>query len=147
MNVVYATENATERQRLFELTAKWTETDLTCQLANDWSVATKLAHLAFWDQYYLALFEQWERDCITPSAADVDAINAAVRFLSRAIPPRTVVELVRAAAEAIDRKLETISPNLEAAIEATGRVRLLRRAMHRREHLDQIERALRAEGA
>lgn len=145
MNATYATENATERQRLFELTARWTDTDLTCRLANDWSVASKLAHLAFWDQYYLALIERWERDGFSPSAADVDAINAAVRVLSREIAPQAVVTLVRASADAIDRKLETISPDLEAAIEATGQVRLLRRAMHRREHLDQIETALRAD--
>jgi hypothetical protein len=38
--------------------------------------------------------------------------------------------------------LESITPDLEAAIEASGHVRLLRRAMHRREHLDRIESAL-----
>ncbi len=142
MKTTYAADNASQRERLFALTAKWTETDLTRPLANGWSVATKLAHLAFWDQYYLPLIEQWERTGFKSSSIDVDAVNEAVRFLSRAIPPTAAVQLVRAAAEAIDRKLESITPDLEVAIEASGRVRLLRRAMHRREHLDQIEEAL-----
>jgi len=146
MNATYAADNRTQRQRLFALTTKWTETDLTRQLANGWSVATKLAHLAFWDHYYLALIESWERTGFTSSSTETDAINEAARFLSRGIPPVAAVELVRAAAEAIDRKLESITPDLEAAIEASGRVRLLRRALHRREHLDQIESALGGNG-
>jgi hypothetical protein len=147
MNTVYATENAAERQRLFVLTEKWAEADLTRELANDWSVATKLAHLAFWDLYYLALIEHWERTGFRSSSAEVDAINLAVRHISRAIPPAAAAELARASADAIDRKLETIDSGLEEAIEESGHVRLLRRAIHRREHLDQIERALETKGA
>jgi len=72
-----------------------------------------------------------------------DAVNEAVRSLSVAIPPKARAALAQAAAEAIDHALEGIAPELEAAIEAAGRVRILRRSEHRREHLDQIERALR----
>lgn len=46
MNATYAADNMIQRQRLFALTTEWTETDLTRQLTNGWSVATKLAHLA-----------------------------------------------------------------------------------------------------
>jgi hypothetical protein len=53
------------------------------------------------------------------------------------------VELVRAAAAAaIDKRLESISPELRSALETSGRVRLLHRALHRREHLDESEPAL-----
>jgi len=104
MNPIYATENAAERHRLFALTAKWTETDLTRELTNDWSVATKLAHLAFWDRYYLALIEHWECTGCRSSSAEVDAINLAVRHISRAIPPAAAVELARASAEGLDHR-------------------------------------------
>ena len=73
---------------------------------------------------------------------EVDAVNEAVRVLSAAIPPDAAVELARIAAEAVDRELEGLSPELEKAIEAANRPRVLRRSEHRREHLDQIERAL-----
>ena len=77
---------------------------------------------------------------------EVDAINEAVRVLSAAIPLRAAAELARTAAEAIDRKIDGISAELAAAIEAAGRPRILRRSEHRREHLDQIEKALKGLG-
>jgi uncharacterized protein (DUF58 family) len=50
--------------------------------------------------------------------------------------------LALSVAEAADRRVATVS---EAILEANARVGLLnwRRAEHRREHLDEIERALR----
>ncbi len=142
MNSEYVEENAAQRQRLARLTAKLTDAELVREVGRGWSVAAKLAHLAYWDQFALALVRQWERAGVKSLSSDVDAINEAVRTLTGAIPPRACVALAQAAAEAIDHALEGISPELEAAIEAAGRVRILRRSEHRREHLDQIERAL-----
>lgn len=142
MNADYAADNAAERRRLLALTGAWTESDLMHQMPNGWTVASTLVHMAFWDYQYVALLDEWERSGLTSPSPDVHAINEAVRILSLAIPPAATVDLVRAAAEAIDSRLEDISPELEAAIEAGGRVRLLRRSIHRRLHLDQIEKAL-----
>jgi len=61
------------------------------------------------------------------------------------MPAQAAVKLLQSAAEAIDQYLEGIPPELRAAIEAGGRVRLLKRAMHRGEHLDQIEKVLATE--
>jgi hypothetical protein len=142
MSDTYASQNTSEREHLERLTSSLSEADLKLPLANGWSVATKLAHLAFWDEYVLALLKKWERDGFTSSSVEVDAINEAVRALSKAIPPRATVELARAAAEAIDAHLQKITPELRAAIEASRRTRLLNRSLHRREHLEQIEKAL-----
>ena len=46
------------------------------------------------------------------------------------------------AAEAIDRKVETLPLELAVAIETDGDARILHRALHRSEHLDQIEEAM-----
>jgi hypothetical protein len=138
----YAADNTAERKRLFALTSRWTEVDLSREMPNGWTVATKLAHLAFWDEYYLARIEQWERTGLTAANDDVEALTHAVRQLSGALSPKAAVTLVRAAAEAIDTRLTSITPKLRSAIEASGRVRLLHRALHRREHLDDIERVL-----
>jgi len=143
MNAKTVEENAAQRRRLSALTAGCTEDDLRRDAGNGWSVATKLAHLAFWDQYSLALVRRWEREGVQSLPSEVDAVNEAVRVLSAAIPLGATVELARAAAQAIDETLEGITAGLEAAIEAAGRARILRRSEHRREHLDQIEKALR----
>jgi hypothetical protein len=142
MNSTCLADNANQRKRLFGLTERLTPSDLAREMPNGWSVATKLAHLAFWDRYYLSLIEKWERTGYEADPIEIDAVNEAARFLSCAIPPAAAVKLARAGADAIDRRLEAISPELEAVLEASGCVRLLRRAMHRREHLDQIEEAL-----
>jgi hypothetical protein len=143
MSTAYTTENEIERQRLWELTARLTEEDFSRPLPNGWTVATKLAHLAFWDMYDATCIEGWERTGFAASRVNVDAINEAVRASSREIPNESVVQLVRDAAEAIDRKVELLSPELASAIDAGGSARILHRALHRREHLDQIEKALR----
>ncbi len=142
MNARYVEENTAQRRRLEELAGRLTAADLKREVGNGWSVAEKLAHLAFWDYYCLALVRRWEKKGVASSPTEVDAVNDAVRVLSAAIPPEAAVKLARSAAEAIDLGLEGISAALEAAIEAAGRPRVLRRSEHRREHLDQIERAL-----
>jgi DinB superfamily len=142
MSDTYAEQNTVEREHLERVTSNLSEKDLTCPLPNGWSVATKLAHLAFWDEYVLALLKKWARDGFTSISVDVDSINEAVRALSKAIPPRTTAELAQAAAEVVDAYLKSITPELRAAIEASGRTRLLNRSLHRREHLEQIEDAL-----
>jgi len=144
MNEPYDKENTSERERLFKITASLREEDLRRPLPNGWSVATKLLHLAFWDRYCLALLKSWKSTTPSLSSLDVDAVNDAVRMLSGAIPLQTVPTLVREAAEAVDRHVAGISPELRSAIEALGRVRLLNRSIHRRAHLDQIEKALSA---
>jgi hypothetical protein len=118
--------------------------DFSRPMPKGWTVATKLAHLAFWDMYYLACVEEWERSGFTSSRTNVDAINEAVRTVSGRIPAESVVQLVRDAAEAIDRKVEMLTPELVSAIEVAGYTRILHRGLHRREHLDQIERVLKS---
>jgi hypothetical protein len=139
----YTHENAAERERLFRLTAGLSEADLAQPLPKGWSVATKLLHLAFWDQYCLALLARWKSTVPSTSSMDVDAVNEAVRVLSTAVPASAVIPLVRTAAEAVDREVEGITPGLREAIEKAGRERVIRRFLHRRAHLDQIEMVLR----
>jgi len=143
MNDHYSLENTAARDRLQRITASLTDEDLRCPVSNGWSVATKLLHLAFWDQYCSTLLKSWKSTNLSTSSIDVDAINSAVRHLCAAVPPRRAIELACSAAEAVDREVDGLKPELTSAIEATGRSRMLRRSVHRREHLDQIEKALR----
>jgi len=140
----YITENAAERERLLALVARMSDDDLRRSLADGWTIAATLAHVAFWDQRGLALLERWERNGVGPSPlpADVDAVNDATRALCLAIPPRAAAELAVVTAEAIDRKLERLTPEMLAQMEAAGNPLRLNRAPHRREHLDEIERLL-----
>jgi hypothetical protein len=143
MSEDYIQDNTSERQRLISLVAKLTDAELVKPLPNGWTVATKLLHLAFWDQYCLALLKSWKEGVPSAASIDVDAVNAAARALSVAVPAGKISGLVREAAEAVDREVENIGPELKAAIESAGRGRVLRRYVHRRAHLDQIGKVLR----
>ena len=143
MERAYATENRHERQRLRTLVAGVSDDDLTRPLPNGWTVAITLAHLAFWDRQRLALLRRWEREGVTPAPADADTINEGVRVLATALPPRAAAQLALDAAEAVDQALEQLSAEMLTQIEGGGQASLLRRAVHRRGHLDRIDQALR----
>jgi len=142
MSNPYASENTSQRNRLAKLVSTLSEDELKRPMSGDWTVATKLAHLAYWDQYVLARLEKWERSGFESVSIPVDEINAAVRAISLAIPPQSAAQLALTAAEAVDWHLENISLELRATIEASGGLRMLNRSLHRREHLDQIDQAL-----
>jgi hypothetical protein len=143
----YTPLNAAQRQRLRALVDRLSEEDLRRPLPAGWTVAAVLGHLAFWDQRILVLLERWDRG--GPGAepgqinrADVDWINDSAKALCLALPPRIAAQLALATAEAVDRKLEALSDERLAANAAAGSPVNLLRAQHRREHLDEIERAL-----
>jgi hypothetical protein len=71
----------------------------------------------------------------------VDAINQVMLPWWRTIAPAQIRHAVVVAAEAVDHKAETLPVPIIEAILAV-RPRSLTRAVHRRQHLDQIERAL-----
>jgi hypothetical protein len=144
MDRSYVSENEAERARLRAVVDRLTDVDLARPMSEDWTVGVGLMHLAFWDGLSLAKFEEWERTGevqIPPMRDMVDGINQAMLPWWRTIAPAQIRHAVVAAAEAVDRKAQTLpAPIIEAIL--TLRPRSLERAIHRRQHLNQIERAL-----
>jgi hypothetical protein len=140
-------DNARERQRLAALVARLSDTDLARPMPAGWTVASVLAHLAFWDQRALDLLDAWERGGVAAAPrrldeAGVDWINDASKPLFNALAPRRAAEVTLAIAEAVDRKVAGLSDALVEANRAAGHPVNLLRAEHRREHLEEIEHAL-----
>jgi DinB family protein len=141
----YVAENDAQRERLRALVERLTDAELARPLPAGWTIASVLGHLAFWDQRALVLLERWEQSGVAPRSADeadVDWINDAAKPLCLALPPRAAAHVALATAEAVDRKVEALRPDLARAATAPGSPVSLVRAEHRREHLDEIERAL-----
>jgi uncharacterized damage-inducible protein DinB len=143
----YVTANDAERERLRALVQRLSDRDLARPMDAGWTVAGVLAHVALWDQRILVLLDEWERrgPSWTPpveDARDVDWVNDAAKPLCLALPPRVAAELALSVAETVDERVAAVS---DALIEANARAGVLnwRRAEHRREHLDEIDRALR----
>jgi hypothetical protein len=142
MDRTFQEANARERERLGALVARLGDADLERPVGDGWTVATTLAHLAFWDLRAATLMDRLAKTAIGASPVDIDVINDTVKALAAAIPPRTAARLAVDAAEAADRRIEALTDQAVEAIDRAGSPFNLARHLHRGEHLDEIERAL-----
>jgi uncharacterized damage-inducible protein DinB len=138
--------NDATRSRLRALVARLSDADLARPMPAGWTVASVLAHVAFWDQRILVLLDRWEQ---SPSAvppaiaeADVDWVNDATKALLLAMPPRRAAEVTVATAEAVDARVAALPDDLLARNKAAGSPLSMARSVHREEHLNEIERVL-----
>jgi hypothetical protein len=138
----YVAGNTAARERLRQLLARLSDADLERPVDGGWSVASALVHLAFWDSRQLALLRKWQQIGVEPTPSDSDIINVAIQALSAAVPPRAAAELALAAAKAVDDEVEKVASDMAARIDQIGYGYVLRRSVHRGEHIDQIEQAL-----
>ncbi|MFL5797767.1 MAG: maleylpyruvate isomerase N-terminal domain-containing protein [Actinomycetota bacterium] len=138
-------QNTRERERLRALVARLDDDDLRSSIYEDWTVAGVLGHIAFWDAWALALVRKVERgDPFSPSDAeadDVDTLNDATRLLIDSIAPRAAAELAVRLAEETDRRVASLPPERMYPNDADSPLNAVR-ALHRAEHLDDIEAAL-----
>jgi len=144
----YIDANRRELERMRALVHRLNDEQLQRQVNPAWTVAAVLGHVAFWDARNLSLIEKWESGRAQPSQSDwehsesVDWINDATRELIHAIAPRRCAELALHIAEQTDQRVANLSPALLQANAAAGGPVNPLRADHRREHLDDIEAAL-----
>jgi len=143
MNRPYISENTKERERLKSLVERLSDEQLSLPIGEDWTISVALAHLSFWDQRALILVRKWKKTgIIEPSPIDIDVTNDSLLSTWRALPPRVAANLAISSAEEIDRELEEASSDLITAIEDLGEKFRLYRSIHRKMHLDEIEKAL-----
>jgi hypothetical protein len=135
----FADENTASRRRLESLVRRLSDEDLARCTSGGWTVAALLAHLAYWDQRVLALLRRWKAKGVDESPVDPDAINDALQSLCLALAPRTAVELCLSSAAAVDAELETITAELIEQIQASSTHFRFNRALHRNDHLNEIE--------
>jgi hypothetical protein len=140
----YIAENDRERRRLEALVGTLDDVALGREMPAGWTVAGVLAHLAFWDQRIVVLAELLKGGAKIPMEApdDVDWINDAAKPTQLALAPGRAAALAVEAARAADHAVATLPDELLAKNAAAGSPINLRRAEHRREHLDEIEQAL-----
>jgi hypothetical protein len=138
--------NERARTRLRTLVARLDVEDLARTLAGGWTVASTLAHLAFWDRIAEARWRH-RRDQGTAlfyfTDDMVDVLNAAGLYAWRQLPGPVAAHACVSAAEETDALIATLSDDLIAEAHAHGFGHFLERAGHRDSHADAIERALR----
>jgi hypothetical protein len=146
MTPPYAQENDESRRRLETLAHKLSDQDLARSTSYGWTAAALLAHLAFWDQRVLVTLKRWQETSFDPSPIDSTAVNDALKVICHALEPRVAVELCLSSAEAVDVELAALTPDLvkqiEEHIETTSTQFRMNRALHRNDHVKDIEALL-----
>ena len=133
--------NRASTERIRALAARLSDAELAHPVGEHWTVAIALAHLAFWDRRVLDGLERSER-AGKLAVPDIDlSVNDLSLPLWAAIPGREAARIAVEAAAALDHKLEGYPAALLEAVYAHNR-RWVVRAVHRDEHLDEVEAAL-----
>ena len=139
----YVQENRASTERLRRLVNGLTDDQLLRPMNEAWTIAICLAHLAFWDRRVMHIVEVSRKDGRLYTPAIDTLVNDLSLPLWAAIPPREAARLAVETANACDRQLEAFpEPLLELMYKE--RPRIVLRALHRNEHLDQVDAVLRA---
>jgi hypothetical protein len=142
MNRDFETANKAARERMRSLIEGMSDEELALPTVAGWTIASTLAHVAFWDFRILYLLQHWKENEIAPSPYDVDAINEAHKPLCLALFPRAATNLALQAAEAIDSEIENTSDEWVEKIRAAKVQFKFERNEHREYHLEEIEAAI-----
>ena len=126
--------------------------DLVRIVHDNWTVAAKLAHLAYWDRFVLQLLGRWQQGLEirteTPQWFD-DVQNDAILDESLALEPAVAARLAVEAARAVDEWHAGLSAEDAARLDAdaarpeTDANWPVHRYRHREEHLAEIDGVLR----
>jgi len=143
MGSTYSQPNTAGRDHLARVVARLAPADFSRPAGGPgWTVGGLLAHLAFYDNRARLLLAKWKKDGVAASANDVDLMNESMRPMFNLIPADAAAWLVNETAAAIDREIDSLSPDFLARVEKDGTAVKLNRGLHRAHHLAQIEKAL-----
>ena len=112
--------------------------------SNGWTVATTLAHIAFWDLWVITRWEDFERRGSfeeIPSAV-LDFVNTAAADQWAALPPEFARREVIDVAQRVVGRIESLSEEAIRAAVESGRIAMADRTLHWNPHLDEIEAVL-----
>src|SRR5258708_1355763 len=133
--------NRASTNRIREIAARLSDKEMQHPVGEYWTVAIALAHLAFWDRRVMHVLDMTERD----GKLFIPQIDIVVNDLSlplwAAIPPRDAARIAIETAETLDQRLESFPPALLEQIHAYNE-RWVVRGLHRNEHLDEVDAAL-----
>jgi len=125
------------------LAMRLTDEEMQTKVGEHWTVGIVFAHLAWWDRRIMYVLDMTEKD----GKLFIPEIDIFVNDLSlplwAAIPPRAAAQIAIETSETLDQRLEDYSPELLEEIYNYNK-RWVIRALHRGEHLDEADAALKS---
>lgn len=144
MDRSFVEQNRASTERIRALAARLTDEEMQTRVGEHWTVGIVFAHLAWWDRRVMYVLDMTEKD----RKLFIPEIDIFVNDLSlplwAAIPPREAARIAIETSETLDKRLEEYSPELLDEIYNYNK-RLVIRALHRAEHLDEADAALKTE--
>ena len=135
--------NRASTERIRALAARLTDEEMQTKVGEHWTVGIVFAHLAWWDRRVIYVLDMTEKD----GRLFIPEIDIFVNDLSlplwAAIPPRAAARIAIETSETLDKRLEDYSPELLEEIYNYNK-RWVIRALHRVEHLDEADAALKS---
>jgi hypothetical protein len=143
MDRAFVELNRASTRRIRNLAARLSDEEMQHRVGEHWTVAIALAHLAWWDRRIMYVLDMTERD----GKLFIPEIDIFVNDLSlplwAAIPPREAARIAIETSETLDKRLEAYPRALLEEIYNYNK-RWVIRALHRGEHLDEVDAALKS---
>jgi len=143
MDRSFIEQNRASTERIRRLVSKLSDKQLQHPVGEHWTVAVALAHLAFWDRRVIFILDQTEHDGKLSAPEIDDLVNDISLPFWVAIPPREAVRLAVDTAQELDKRLEEIPLELIEELYKYNQ-RWVIRALHRDEHLNEVDEALKS---
>ena len=139
----YIELNRASRERMRKLADILTDEQMQTRVGEHWTVSIVYAHIAWWERRVMYVLDMTEKE----GKLFVPQIDIFVNDLSlplwAAVPAREAVRIAMENAEAVDKRLENYP---QAFLEELFNYnkRWVIRALHRNEHLDEADAALKS---
>jgi len=141
LDPIYKEQNRASKERIRTLAERLTDTEMQTKVGEHWTVGIVFAHLAWWDRRVMYVLDMTEKN----GKLFIPEIDIFVNDLSlplwAAVPPREAARIAIETSETVDKRLEEYSPALLEEIYNYNK-RWVVRALHRNEHLDEADAAL-----
>ncbi|MCI0556437.1 MAG: DinB family protein [Anaerolineae bacterium] len=141
LDATYIEQNRASTERIRALIARLSDEEMQTKVGEHWTVSIALAHLAWWDRRVMYVLDMTEKD----GKLFIPEIDIFVNDLSlplwAVVPPRDAARICIETSETLDKRLEEYSPELLEEIYNYNK-RWIVRALHRNEHLDDVDAAL-----
>jgi hypothetical protein len=141
LDTTYIEQNRASTERIRTLIARLSDEEMQTKVGEHWTVSIALAHLAWWDRRVMYVLDMTEKD----NKLFIPEIDIFVNDLSlplwAVIPPRDAARICIETSETLDKRLEEYSQELLEEIYNYNK-RLVIRALHRNEHLKEVDTAL-----
>ena len=137
----YIDQNRASTERIRALIARLTDEEMQTKVGEHWTVTIALAHLAFWDKRVIHILDMTEKNGKLFDLEIDIVVNDLSLPLWAVIPPREAARICLETSDALDKRLEEFSPQLLEELYNHNK-RWVVRALHRNEHLDEVDAAL-----